>query len=178
MAESCEERQLDTIGSGIPDSQEGLPTRAPPHPLSIECLRVECHGLIQFVIRGGKDRHIVLAVRSCQQRKVAARLRLCKAFGVRKLSVEDVVSLKLGQGDDRRVAAGLEENESVTVAEYEIDKSDLAVLTAELEVGKNIGRDFITSMDVVSSQARFVQLNAQSYYTIAIRKQQPRRTKY
>ena len=160
MAESCEERQLETIGSGIPDNQEGLPTRAPPHPLCIKCLRVECHGLIQCVIRGGKDRHIVLAVRSCQQREVAARLRLCEALGVRKLRVEDVVSLKLGQGDDRRVAAGLEEYESVTMAEYEIDKSDLAILTTELKVGENIGRDFITSMDVVSSRARFDQLSA------------------
>lgn len=160
MAESCEERQLETIGRGIPDNQEGLPTRAPPHPLCIECLRVECRGLIQCVVQGGKDRHKVLAVRSCQQREVAARLRLCEALGVRKLRVEDIVSLKLGQGDDGRVAAGLEENESVTVAEYEIDKSDLAILTAEVEVGENIGRDLITSMDIASSQARFAQLSA------------------
>ena len=160
MAESCEERQLETIGSGIPDNQEGLPTWAPSHPLSIECLRVECCGLTQYVIRRGEDRHIVLTVRSCQQREVAARPRLCEALRVRKLRVEDVVSLKLGQGDDRRVTAGLEENEGMTVAEYEIDKGDLAILTAELEVGENIARGFITSMDVVSRQARFAQFSA------------------
>src|SRR5947209_17529423 len=160
MTESCEERQLETIGSGIPDHQKGLPTRAPSHPLSIECLRVKCHRLIQSVIRGSKDRHIVLTVRSCQQREVAARLRLCKALRVRKLRIEDVVFLKLGQGDDRCVTTGFEENESVTVAEYEIDKSDLAILTAKFEVGENIGRGFITSIDVVSSQVRVAQLSA------------------